>query len=312
MPRPECPRCGSDLLVAAPSEAPSERVLVLRDGRAPVEAPGGAPHWLCRSCAYQWEPEVGDDPRPEPAVEPHGHDPHDVLRRAREAEGRSLVEASVGTKISPHHLAALESGAPLEAFPAPAYARFFLREYAEFLRLDPDPLLHEFDERHRPVEEPDLEPIPDDRRRHRLVAVVMALLSTALLAVLALLPPSAEPNRGPGVPAGADRAAPSSSPSPAVDEVAPPRTPNGVRAVLRLREPSWVQAIGDGEVLAAATLQPGEPVIYRADRLLTLTLGNAGGVVLRVNGEVVPTGTAGEVVDLELRWRDDHLVVRRA
>ena len=42
------------------------------------------------------------------------------------------------------YLSALESGAPLSAFPAPVYARGFLREYARYLGLDPEPLVDRF------------------------------------------------------------------------------------------------------------------------------------------------------------------------
>jgi DNA-binding SARP family transcriptional activator len=46
-----------------------------------------------------------------------------------------VAEAAEKTRISAKYLRALEEDAGPEAFPAPAYARFFLREYAEFLGL---------------------------------------------------------------------------------------------------------------------------------------------------------------------------------
>lgn len=66
------------------------------------------------------------------------------LRRVRERQGHSLQDASRVTCISIVYLSALERGASLNAFPAPVYARGFLREYARYLGLDPDPLVDRF------------------------------------------------------------------------------------------------------------------------------------------------------------------------
>jgi len=78
--------------------------------------------------------------------------------------------------------------------------------------------------------------------------------------------------------------------------------------VLRLSQPCWVQAIGDGRLLTSATLQPGRPVLYLAHRVLVLVLGSAGAVDLRVNGRSVATGSLGQVMRLEFRWRRGRLV----
>jgi hypothetical protein len=70
-----------------------------------------------------------------------------------------------------------------------------------------------------------------------------------------------------------------------------------------------VVALADGVTLEpGTTLEPGERIVFRADRILQLELGSAGAVDLEVNGEAVQTGTLGEVVTLELRWRDGELV----
>ena len=48
--------------------------------------------------------------------------------------------------------------------------------------------------------------------------------------------------------------------------------------------------------------------MFHADRILELELGSAGAVDLEVNGERVRTGSLGEVVRLELRWKDGEVV----
>jgi cytoskeleton protein RodZ len=64
----------------------------------------------------------------------------DTLRQAREALGYSLDQAAQATRIRRSYLAALERD-DLEALPPPTFARGILRSYAQFLNLDPAPLL---------------------------------------------------------------------------------------------------------------------------------------------------------------------------
>lgn len=62
------------------------------------------------------------------------------LRQAREARSLSIDQVAAATRIRPHYLQALESG-DFGALPSVAQARGFLRAYAEYLGLNPDPLL---------------------------------------------------------------------------------------------------------------------------------------------------------------------------
>jgi hypothetical protein len=61
-----------------------------------------------------------------------------ALRRRRERRGASIDEASVATRIRVDYLRALEAAAPMDAYPGEAYARFFVREYARFLGVEPE------------------------------------------------------------------------------------------------------------------------------------------------------------------------------
>jgi cytoskeleton protein RodZ len=336
MARPDCPRCGSDLIVAAPSGAPSDLVMQLRGENVPAIATGAGPvHWLCRSCGHRWDPPAQPDAWPsgpgdgsDPAevsadLEVASHPSRDTattaetrtgpgsaLRRARQEARKTLAEVSSGTGVWEPHLLALESDAPLEEFPAHSYARLYLREYAEFLHLDPEPLLRDLDALHPVIEEPAFEPFPDARGRRKLVALVLAVLSVAAITLIVLRPSGSPPRAMSPLPSDdapvvVDGAGDAPSPTGAT------REPSGVRATLTLSQPSWVEAVSDGEVVAAATLQPGKPVTYRARKSFQLTLGNAGGVRLRINGERVATGTPGEVVSFDFRWRDGAVSTAR-
>lgn len=73
------------------------------------------------------------------------------LRDARLRRGLELRDVERETKIRRQQLEAPESER-FEIFPAPAYARAFLREYAEFLGLDGQVYIDELDARF-PAEE---------------------------------------------------------------------------------------------------------------------------------------------------------------
>jgi cytoskeleton protein RodZ len=62
------------------------------------------------------------------------------LRQRREARSLTIDQAAAATRIRPHYLRAFESG-DFNALPSVAQARGFLRAYAGYLNLDPEPLL---------------------------------------------------------------------------------------------------------------------------------------------------------------------------
>lgn len=64
------------------------------------------------------------------------------LRAAREARGLTLEDVEAATKIRAEYLDALEHN-NVAALPNPVVARGFLRNYARFLDLDPEPLVAE-------------------------------------------------------------------------------------------------------------------------------------------------------------------------
>ncbi|MFN0094888.1 MAG: helix-turn-helix domain-containing protein [Dehalococcoidia bacterium] len=67
-----------------------------------------------------------------------------VLREARSKRGLSIDQVAQETRISSRFIHALEAE-HFDALPAPVYVRGFLRSYANYLRVDPAPLLSELD-----------------------------------------------------------------------------------------------------------------------------------------------------------------------
>lgn len=67
-----------------------------------------------------------------------------ILREARETKGYTLREVQEKTRINSRFLEALEMG-DFERLPTPTHVRGFLRNYARFLGLEPDPLLERYE-----------------------------------------------------------------------------------------------------------------------------------------------------------------------
>ncbi len=66
-----------------------------------------------------------------------------ILREARENKGLTVEDVQAQIRINARYLTALENG-QYSALPTPVHARGFLRNYARFLGLDPQPLLDRY------------------------------------------------------------------------------------------------------------------------------------------------------------------------
>lgn len=67
-----------------------------------------------------------------------------ILREARETKGFTLEDVQDEIRINARYLKSLEEG-EYAALPTPTHVRGFLRNYARFLGLDPEPLLNRYE-----------------------------------------------------------------------------------------------------------------------------------------------------------------------
>ena len=222
-----------------------------------------------------------------------------TLRRARQRKHVRIAEAAEATRISERFLEALEREAPLEEFPAPVYARAFLREYASYLGLDPDKLVEAFDARHEAEAAPQLVPAPavrPPRRWPARAAAVISLGAVVALAALKLASSGTSPRTHP----------PPTGRLPVIGRGVPTDSHHGGQAtathmhfIIKDSVPCWISATADGKsAFSARTLQPGEKVAFNAKKTADVTLGNAAGVKVLVNGKRIVTGSSGQVVTL--------------
>jgi len=112
----------------------------------------------------------------------------DSLREARLRQGLSLAEVEAELRIRSRYLAALEEE-HFELLPGTAYARAFLRDYAEFLGLDSALFVSEYGARFEPAEHfEDARPAAARTgRRARLHPRLAVAVALALLAALGAL-----------------------------------------------------------------------------------------------------------------------------
>jgi cytoskeleton protein RodZ len=229
----------------------------------------------------------------------------EALRSARTAQGKSIQDAASATHIRSSYLEALEAER-FEDLGGHVYAKGFLRSYAGWLGIDPAPLVDEYRDRER-AEVKVVERVPAgighlgyrQRSPNWLVVGLVAGGIVLLVVLYQLLAPGGADRNDPGLLARAPAATATTAPAtaPAATPSTAPATTEGVKLVLRYLAPSWTVVEADGKVVFRGTPAATERRSFSADRLIKLTLGNAGGVQLTVNGHKLGlAGSSGGVL----------------
>jgi cytoskeletal protein RodZ len=117
-----------DVLLEALEKDTLMTLMSAKEGGAESESPEGTPE--------------GEPGEPEPAFKPIG----EALKSQRDMLGLSLEDVERHTHLKTHYLQALESG-DFDALPSMAQGSGMLKNYAQFLSLDPEPLLLQFADR---------------------------------------------------------------------------------------------------------------------------------------------------------------------
>ena len=231
------------------------------------------------------------------------------LREARVLRGLDLDEIADRTKIRVPFLRALEEER-WDQLPGPAYARAFLRTYADALGLDADLVVDEYVSGESQEPEPEVAQAPRlggaDRRRPRLptrpagvprprwpaVAGVAVAALVGILLVVGLVGGSDDGE----APAPAENQSRASSGGdgerPAKDE-----PPSRVTLSLTTTGTVWVCVVDEDEqpVVEGVTLAAGEEAGPFRGRAFNVGLGN-GAVEMQANGKPVPIESAADPV----------------
>ena len=220
------------------------------------------------------------------------------LRSARERQGLELSKVERETRIRTRYLQALEDE-QFEVLPGSAYAKGFLRTYAEFLGLDGERFVVEYNARFPATEEPPaLPPTAFRRRRFALDARLLVIPFAVLLALIGWRIASGDGGH-------ATKPAPPPPRTPATASVQPSPPTSHARpeiarfALVAAHGPCWISVrLGSehGRLLFERTLEPGQTARCIARRLW-IRLGAPGSLDATLNGKPVQLPDAtGDVV----------------
>ncbi|MES0339347.1 MAG: RodZ domain-containing protein [Anaerolineales bacterium] len=245
-----------------------------------------------------------------------------TLRETRERLGLTLEEAERTIRIRASLLGALERG-EFDSLPSATQARGFLHNYAEFLGIDPEALLRQYDESKQPKRRRSLvargSSKPADNKKTKRQTRMPSWFSTDIF-VIATITLGVIVVLGWGgrklftsISSGEDAAAVESSadaisqptatytPSPAVSTLAdltqltteePTATPTLILNVLDqvnlqviAERESWVQVLVDGKEAFRGRMRAGEQSDYLGEERVELFTGNGGGIRVIFNGQ---------------------------
>ena len=252
------------------------------------------------------------------------------LRAARSRRRVSIDRAAEQTRIRADFLMRMESDE--FDFLAPAYVRGFLKNYARFLRVDPEPLLDEFDTRWGggrfdtgqlvSIDRRNKQTAPRERRHisnWTIAAIAAGVLLLGFAAVGLIVGPEEEEGR-PDVVADLEETpkpkktkTPTPTPTPSAvvtPTVAPTETTAAIAftegmevEVFAANSDCWIDVTADGVNVYSGTLELGASELFTAEEEMSLVLGFPEGVELVVNGHEL--GSPGGVDPITIKLPDD-------
>src|SRR4249919_638993 len=233
-----------------------------------------------------------------------------ALREARERRGLAFGDVETDTAIRTRYIRALEEE-QFHVLPGPTYTKGFLRAYAEYLGLDGQLFIDEFNSRHHdaraPQEQQQIASQPRSRphqRRQRRESNLVMIVLAAIVAVSALvLLATTFPNATARYPNTTTPATTAGDTSPTTKKKhGSPERPR-LNVALVLSSSTFVRATtrspnGPGAVTTKGTdlgqgllvdpaLTGSSRVLFTARAPIFLRLGNPAAVTLTINGKTV-------------------------
>lgn len=242
------------------------------------------------------------------------------LRQERVGRALTIADIAHDTRIAPRYLEAIEND-DFSNLPGLVFTRNFVRQYAQALNLDPDPLLSELPKQDESTVQL---PNPPERKRssYQQDRMMRSFLSSALWILAAggagtllyvhsnrsgelasrqleaaSVPQSIAP---PAVvtlkpPEPAHETVARTTPAPAREKTAP------VNVVLTAHAPAWIEVTADGKTTFVGTLQTDETKNIAAADQVKLFTGNAGALTISLNGKTLDSlGPVGQVRSVRL------------
>lgn len=244
-----------------------------------------------------------------------------TLIAARERAGMSVEQVASATALRQTLVRAIEHD-DYRLCGGDFYARGHIRNLAKTVGIDPDPLIEEFDETNGQPAAPRAKTIFESETAvHRerrngpnwsaamaavLVLVVVYGVAQAFTGGTGSNPRGTEAD--PSRPAVSNTAPvePSASPSPSNPSAVAQAKRDRVTVQVRASDRSWLQVTtASGKELFQGLMQPGQVKTFTDKQKVKLVVGNAGAVLLTVNGtDVGAPGRAGQVARVQFGPQD--------
>lgn len=259
-----------------------------------------------------------------------------AFRKARETAGLPLDKIATDTRISTRFLLAIESES-FDLLPGGIFNRGFIRSYAEYLGLDPEQAVADYDRLCATTQEPlevlrNVERDSSRKSERNLYPIAAAVLVVSILAYYLVTrkpaantepapqqtttpAPVAEPPAVVSTPPAAN-ALPKSEVAAPVQQLPVPATPpastppapatpppSGTVLALDVnaKTQTWIKVTTDGTVVFAGILPSGTERRFSAEHSINITIGNAAGASLKINGrDLGQLGTEGQVREFKI------------
>ena len=248
----------------------------------------------------------------------------DLLRRERERQNLSIKDIEKATSIRALYIDAIEKG-EYKTLPGEVYAKGFVRNYANYLKLNANEIVNAFNEEMHPQEElqeaagsssaeearqeqsaernreeyrgpkiTSLESYPMEKKSHGVRNALMVAAAVFVVAFAALIAFGGDEE--PSAPA--PRAKTQTQQGQKQTEVAPKPAADGVEMKLSFTDRCWTEVVVDGKTEFEGTAEKGKVLTLKGKDKVRITAGNAGALNYSLNGkDMGAIGQRGEVVE---------------
>ena len=248
----------------------------------------------------------------------------DLLRRERERQNLSIKDIEKATSIRALYIDAIEKG-EYKTLPGEVYAKGFVRNYANYLKLNANEIVNAFNEEMHPQEElqdvagsssaeearqeqsaernreeyrgpkiTSLESYPMEKSSHGVRNALMVAAAVFVVAFAALIAFGGDEE--PSAPA--PRAKTQTQQGQKQTEAAPKPAADSVEVKLSFTDRCWTEVVVDGKTEFEGTAEKGKVLTLKGKDKVRITAGNAGALNYSLNGkDMGAIGQKGEVVE---------------
>jgi len=248
----------------------------------------------------------------------------DLLRRERERQNLSIKDIEKATSIRALYIDAIEKG-EYKTLPGEVYAKGFVRNYANYLKLNANEIVNAFNEEMHPQEElqdaagsssaeearqeqsaernreeyrgpkiTSLESYPMEKSSHGVRNALMVAAAVFVVAFAALIAFGGDEESS----APAPRAKTQTQQGQKQTEAAPKPAADSVEVKLSFTDRCWTEVVVDGKTEFEGTAEKGKVLTLKGKDKVRITAGNAGALNYSLNGkDMGAIGQKGEVVE---------------